>query len=365
MIKFSIAIPIYNQQQFLPTALKSIKVQNASYQLAVMDATPDDSVQNILDKYNDIIYYRRHGKDGGQSEAIQEGWDNTDADIIAWLCADDYYFPDTLASVQKVFEEYPEVDVVYGDSVFVDINKQFKMYFPAIENDVSCLPVHDCIAQPSCFIRRTAFKRINGLDFDLHYIMDWDLWIRLYESGAKFHYLHKPLSVTSVYPETKTSSMSLRRYQEINQQLKMQPSLLRRIRGLVGMLHYDLKTDHRNFALKLLLVFLNTYKYTTNKLSSNKAKYLYGLEVSTNRIIDHCSIMLPFYSSQGIHQIIILTSPYTKITLKLNENKLLLDRRDGDLHIFTLSNYMINQGQVLDFQIKVQSSCYLTSFILD
>jgi glycosyltransferase involved in cell wall biosynthesis len=45
-VKFSIAIPIYQQANFLPSALESIRVQALDVQLAVVDATPDDSVQN-------------------------------------------------------------------------------------------------------------------------------------------------------------------------------------------------------------------------------------------------------------------------------------------------------------------------------
>jgi len=273
---FSIAIPVYRQQQFIATALKSIQAQSVAYELAVMDATPDNSVQIILDQYADIISYRRHRKDDGQSEAIQEGWDNTSGDIVAWLCADDYYFPDTLQLVQEVFEQHPEVDVVYGDSVYVDADDRFKMYFPAIERDVSCLPAHDCIAQPSCFIRRAALESVGGLNTDLHYIMDWDLWTRLYKDGAKFHYLNQCLSVTRIYADTKTSSMSLCRYREINNQLKMQSSLLRRVRSLVGMLYYDLRENKRTAAMNSMFFLLNLYLSAKRKLSSGNPKRGWG-----------------------------------------------------------------------------------------
>ena len=91
MTFFSIAIPVFGQQKYIPTALKSIQAQNVEYELAVMDATYDNSVQVILDQYSDIITYRRHGPDGGQSEAIIEGWDNTNGEVLAWLCADDFW----------------------------------------------------------------------------------------------------------------------------------------------------------------------------------------------------------------------------------------------------------------------------------
>lgn len=84
---FSIAIPVFGQAHFLPAALSSVLAQTSRYQLAVMDATPDFSVQTVLKDYSKILCYQRHGPDSGQSVAIQEGWNHTDGDIVAWLCA--------------------------------------------------------------------------------------------------------------------------------------------------------------------------------------------------------------------------------------------------------------------------------------
>ena len=44
-MKFSIAIPVYGQEQFLRFALDSICIQTPDVQIAVMDATPDDRVR--------------------------------------------------------------------------------------------------------------------------------------------------------------------------------------------------------------------------------------------------------------------------------------------------------------------------------
>jgi hypothetical protein len=71
------------------------------------------------------------------------------------------------------------------------------------------------ISQPSCFIRGKALFDIGLLDESLHYTMDWDLWIRLFNSGAIFHYLPEVLSVVEWDTQTKTASLSRRRYSEI------------------------------------------------------------------------------------------------------------------------------------------------------
>jgi hypothetical protein len=85
------AIPVLGQAQFLPTALAGLDAQEAEFELAVMDATSDDSVQFVLKRRAKPIGYSRHGQ--SQAAAIQDGGSNVGGDILHWLCADDYQFP--------------------------------------------------------------------------------------------------------------------------------------------------------------------------------------------------------------------------------------------------------------------------------
>ena len=212
---FSISIPVYNQAQFLRTALESIRCQDVDIQLAVLDASPDDSSQEILAPYRHMVHYAYYHSDSGQAAAIQEGWNNTSGDIVAWLNADDYYFPDALAKVRQVFVDRPDIDVVYGHGVHVSANGSFEMYFPAISDNLALLARGCIICQPSCFVRRTAMEKVGGLNVTLHYAMDWDLWLRLLHAGCSFYFLDEILSAVRIHSTTKTLSGAKQRYQEI------------------------------------------------------------------------------------------------------------------------------------------------------
>jgi glycosyltransferase involved in cell wall biosynthesis len=298
-VQFSLAIPVYGQANFLPSAIESIRVQAWNVQLAVMDATPDDSVQTVLEKYQELLRYHRHGHDSGQTAAIQEGWDNTNGEILAWLCADDYYFPDALDAVKGVFINCPDVDVVYGDSVFVDEAGRFLGYFPEINSDISSILKGDCISQPSCFVRRTAFDAIGRLNADLQYIMDWDLWTRLYHSGAKFHYLKKPLSVVRMHEGTKTASRTWRRFLEIGRHLWLNATPATTIRSLLGFYYQDLLTGHVSGFELVLLKVLDFYRQQKRHFKNTNRpirRFNYGLSPYGNEVENDVDVFLPWYS---------------------------------------------------------------------
>jgi glycosyltransferase involved in cell wall biosynthesis len=251
-LTFSISIPVYNQAEYLQTALESIRCQSIDVQLAVLDASPDDNAQKVLLPNRDIIHFAYHHSDAGQAAAIQEGWDNTSGDVVAWLNADDYYFPGALAKVRQVFLDRPNVDVVYGHAVHVSTDGDFEMYFPAISEEPNLLRRRCMICQPSCFVQRTAMERVVGLNPRLHYAMDWDFWLRLLDAGCNFYFLDEILAAVRVYPETKTLSGAKQRYREIRDILRAHSDWLHRNASLVGFFHYDLANRHRSVPNNLL-----------------------------------------------------------------------------------------------------------------
>jgi len=279
--------------------MESIRVQAWDVQLSVMDATPDQRVQMVLEQYQELLSYHRHGRDSGQTAAIQEGWDNTDGEILAWLCADDYYFPDALDAVKGVFTSCPDIDVVYGDSVFVDEGGHFLGYFPEIDSDISSILKGDCISQPSCFVRRNAIEAIGRLNTKLHYIMDWDLWTRLYRSGAKFYYLKKPLSVVRMYKGTKTSSRTWRRFFEIGRHLLINTTPVTTIRSLIGFYYQDLLSGKVSGIESLILKMLNYYRQQRRHFQNKKRisrHFNYGLSQYGNEVEESVDVFLPWYN---------------------------------------------------------------------
>ncbi len=218
--KFAISVPVGSYHAFLPDCLESLALQHDHHEkydieIAFLDASGDARVKALADEFDSIFAYRRHGPDQGQSSAIIEGWENVSGDILGWLNADDMLFPGALVHVCNIFENSPEYDVVYGHSVILDLLRQTMGYHWAVEPPGPRILSSGAISQPSCFFRRAAYNDVGGLNRDLNYTMDWDLWIRLHKSGAKFGFTDAPLSLVLWGENTKTSSFNAERRGEL------------------------------------------------------------------------------------------------------------------------------------------------------
>ena len=215
MPRFAISVPVGAWHPFLPHVLASLKAQGPDVAVALLDASGDARVKALGDAEAGWLAYRRHGKDKGQSDAILEGWANVDSDWLGWLNADDILMPGALDRVRERLAAEPDLDVIYGQSTILDDEGAMTGYHFNVEPPGPRLFEGCIISQPSCFFRRATYDSVGGLNRDLHYVMDWDLWIRLYKAGSKFAFLDVPMSQVLWGADTKSASLNRRRRQEL------------------------------------------------------------------------------------------------------------------------------------------------------
>jgi chloramphenicol O-acetyltransferase len=194
--------------------------------------------------------------------------------------------------------------------------------------------------------------------------MDWDLWTRLYKSGAVFRYVHKPLSVTRIYPETKTSGMSLERYREINAHLKKHSTLLHRMVTLIGNLRYDLSENDRSFLMSIVFTILNIAQRVKNLFFSKQSKKLYGIEITRNYIHDSCFISLPWYDTKSPQYAVLMTHQNASVALFLDGNPLEL-QKSNDEQLFLIPKSLRKELKITwNFEIHVEQPTRLITFKL-
>lgn len=316
MLTFAIVIPNLDQSHFLSSALESLRHQSAPFQLAVMDGGSKDNFSEVIEGYSDMITFLRSGPDDGQAAAIREGEDRVAGDIFSWLNADDYYFPGALDKVATFFERDPELDVVYGDAVHVTKEGFFQSYFPLIQSfRAKDLGRFNFICQPSCFVRRSAYEAVGGIDPGLRYTMDWDLWCRLSLAGARFKYIHEPLAAVRYYPGTKTLSSDWGRYKEI---WRIETKYSHRVLPFswAGFYHYHIFSKEKKKATeKILLNILDCLRDAKKRLFSglgltNSAdRSIYGFHRWGPIVEGSCTIHLPWYDKRQWKTLCLTVDP--------------------------------------------------------
>ena len=202
----SIVTPSYQQGDYIERTIQSILIQTyPNLQYFVQDGGSTDATINVLNRYQDELSGWTSEKDGGQSQAINIGFQHTDGEIMSWLNSDDLLLPGALHFVAEYFNRHPEVDVIYGNRLMIDENDMEIGRWILPGHDDNVLSWADYIPQETLFWRRRIWDKIGGkVDESFHFAMDWELLVRFRDAGARFGHINKFLGAFRVHERQKT-----------------------------------------------------------------------------------------------------------------------------------------------------------------
>ncbi len=120
----TVFIPCCNYGRYLGDAIASALAQTVSdLEIIVVNDGSTDNTRDVVAGFTDPrIRYIEHDTNRGLLYTLTEGYGAARGQFVARLDADDRYRPSFLASVLPVFEQHPEVGLVYGDIAAMDLD---------------------------------------------------------------------------------------------------------------------------------------------------------------------------------------------------------------------------------------------------
>lgn len=212
----SIVTPAYNQATFLPETIESVLTQDYGHiEHIVIDDGSTDSTREVLSRYTGRLIWESQPNQG-QTPTINKGWQRSHGDIITWLNSDDTYLPGAVSKAVDYFQQHPDIDVVYGDTLLTEADGTpiDRMKAPEFSYRALVANCHNPIPQPSAFIRRRVMEDVGLLDPHYYYFMDWDFWLR---AGIRhsFAYFPELLSTYRLHEASKTVAQAVRAAPEL------------------------------------------------------------------------------------------------------------------------------------------------------
>jgi glycosyltransferase involved in cell wall biosynthesis len=205
--RISVIIPSYNCRPYLPTAFESIRRQGITeFEIIVIDDGSTDGTREWLaaEAAADprLVVINLPGRKNGPSVARNAGLRSARAPIVAFLDADDVWYPDAIADRLALHESDPSIALSFGDyrsvspegydlGCYFAFRHHFKNW---IGGRTGLLPLGDralamIFAEAVCgtstaMASRDAMLAIGGFRADLIYSQDWECWLRLAQQGA-------------------------------------------------------------------------------------------------------------------------------------------------------------------------------------
>lgn len=191
----SVIIPVRNGREFIHEALASICSQSFSdLEIIVIDDGSDDfDYQTLAQLDPRIRVYRLEGS--GVSTARNTGMRLARGDYLAFLDADDVWFPGKLAAQIRYFEQHPQAGCVFGG--FIKWARADDGVFPPAQSLMQdCHGLVDCevtrsgwlytrlldgllVGMNTAVIRREVFTRLGGFDASMRIGEDYLFWLKV------------------------------------------------------------------------------------------------------------------------------------------------------------------------------------------
>lgn len=217
-MKVTVVTPSYNQGMYIRRTIESVLSQEIDdLEYLVVDGGSNDETISILKEYEGKLTWVSE-KDKGQTDAVNKGIRAAHGDIIGWLNSDDIYYPRAIRKVLEVFENHPEVNIVYGNANHIREDDSFIEEYYTEDFDYEKLKDVCFICQPSLFFRKSLVDKYGYLDDKLQYCMDYDYWLRL-GKGENFYRLNELIAGSRLYDDNKTLGARRKVHEEM---LRMQ-----------------------------------------------------------------------------------------------------------------------------------------------
>lgn len=197
----SVIVPAFNVAAFLDTALASAAAQTYSnLEVIVVDNGPSDETPQIAQRWakkdSRFVSVRQTGV--GVSAARNTGLAYAKGELIAFLDADDIWFPEKLARQMNLLKANPQANFLFSNYYLWDGNRDLGLryrklkYFP--QNDMHTKLIYwNLFGTSSIIIKRETIDQVGQFDLMLPGAEDWDFWLRIAETGLKAYGIWEPL----------------------------------------------------------------------------------------------------------------------------------------------------------------------------
>ncbi|MDV2469864.1 glycosyltransferase [Acinetobacter chinensis] len=194
----SVIIPCYNHEKFIQESIQSVMDQTYSRMelIVIDDGSKDNSVQKIEEmrsacesRFEHFQFIFRENR--GLSRTLNQGLSLAHGDYFSTVASDDIMLPEKTVTQLDVFKKDPLITAVFGAHQYIDDESKVVSVKKGAYREFSFQEIfyhqHD-IPASSQMIRLSYLRDIGGYNENTK-VEDWDLWLRLTESGAKLVYI--------------------------------------------------------------------------------------------------------------------------------------------------------------------------------
>jgi glycosyltransferase involved in cell wall biosynthesis len=190
--KISVVTISYNQVNFIErTILSVLNQQYPNLEYIIIDGGSTDGSDKVIKKYESYLTYWCSEKDKGPAHALNKGFQKATGEWFFYLNSDDILLTNSLFTFIGVLKSLTtSYDVIYGHGYIIDSDGNIlKKSFSDTWNLLFYVNQEVAIFQPSTFIKKELFNKVNGFNELNKTCWDGEFLVNADLENAKFYRL--------------------------------------------------------------------------------------------------------------------------------------------------------------------------------
>ena len=195
----SVVIPSYNCLEYLPKAISSIFQQNRTdIEIIIINDNSNDGSAEYLALLSqrepcvNVITANGVGAAGARNLAIEEA----SGEYIAFLDADDYWYPNKLLAQLALHEASPNIAMSFTN--YDHVNEQYQYIVDCfgywnqftdistptyhINQPLAQVLGHNVVGTSTVMVKASVFETVGLFNTGMSYCEDWQLWLKICEN---------------------------------------------------------------------------------------------------------------------------------------------------------------------------------------
>lgn len=183
--RFSVVTINLNLKHYLSETIESV-LENLrpGDEYFIVDGGSTDGSVEVIRKYQKWLSGWISEGDRGYADAISKGFKHTKGELLCWLNSGDVLLKGALTTARDYLSS-SDVDMIFGDNFYVDETGAVIFLSSAKTKSLKNLMLFGgwTPLQDACFWRRSLYDQVGGIDANLRYAADFDLFLRFAVTG--------------------------------------------------------------------------------------------------------------------------------------------------------------------------------------
>lgn len=182
---FCVVTPNLNMSRYLRDTIDSVLANlSPGDEYFVIDGGSSDGSIEILKSYGDRITGWVSEPDRSYAEAVAKGLSRSNNDFQCWVASGDLLLKGALSLARQDLIS-PNVDMVFGDDLFIDEDARILQISNGHASNLAKMMLGSLWSplQDACFWKRSLYSRVGGINPNIRFAADYDLFLRMAVMG--------------------------------------------------------------------------------------------------------------------------------------------------------------------------------------